>query len=103
MLVGLSAAPYFEDVPSTHPFFAQIQRMKDLGITNGCSADPPRYCPDDTVTRGQLAAFLIRGIEGGAPVETASNEETGFVVFGQRITPLMAAGGLLILAAVLRR
>lgn len=104
MLFGLAATPYFEDVPATHPFFAQIQRMKERGITNGCSADPPRFCPDDSVTRGQLAAFLIRATEGGGTaVESGSSDETGFVVFGQRITPLMAVGGLLILAAVLRR
>lgn len=109
MLYGLAATPYFDDVPETHPFFAQIQRMKERGITQGCSADPPRFCPDDNVTRAQLAAFLIRATEGStagtvAPVvETGSGGETGIVVFGQRITPLMAVGGLLILAAVLRR
>lgn len=107
MLYGLAATPYFDDVPETHPFFAQIQRMKERGITQGCSADPPRFCPDDNVTRAQLAAFLIRATEGSsagtAPVVETGNSETGIVVFGQRITPLMAVGGLLILAAVLRR
>ena len=110
MLVGLAATPYFEDVPESHPFFAQIQRMKERGITNGCSANPPRFCPDDTVTRGQLAAFLVRATEGApGPVEPLTGgldpgePETGFVVFGQRITPLMAVGGILVLAAVLRR
>lgn len=105
MLVGLGATPYFDDVPESHPFFAQIQRMKERGITNGCSANPPRFCPDETVTRGQLAAFLIRGIEGGTPetAATEGSEPTGIVVFGQRISPWAAVGGLLILAAVLRR
>jgi len=28
---------YFTDVPGDHIFFQFIQRMKDLGITSGCS------------------------------------------------------------------
>jgi len=35
------------------------------GITAGC--DPPvndRFCPDDVVTRGQMAAFLHRALTG---------------------------------------
>ena len=51
--------PFFTDVPATHPFFKYIQRMRQLGITAGCSATT--YCPDDPVTRGQMAVFLVRG------------------------------------------
>src|SRR5260370_25105618 len=51
--------PYFTDVPASHPYFKYIQKMRDLGITAGCSAT--RYCPDDPVTRGQMSVFLIRG------------------------------------------
>ena len=32
------------------------------GITGGCSSDPPRYCPDRYVTRGQMATFLARAL-----------------------------------------
>jgi len=53
-----STAPYFSDVPPSHPQFRYIQKMKDLGITNGCTLSA--YCPDDAVTRGQMAAFLMR-------------------------------------------
>src|SRR5262249_37844100 len=28
------------------------------GITSGCQATPPLYCPDQPVTRGQMAVFL---------------------------------------------
>jgi hypothetical protein len=51
--------PAFTDVPATHPFFNYIQKLKDLGITSGCTATT--FCPDDPVTRGQMAAFVIRG------------------------------------------
>jgi hypothetical protein len=54
-----SVTPFFTDVPVTHPYFKWIQAMRGLGITTGCTA--ATYCPDDPVTRGQMAVFLIRG------------------------------------------
>jgi hypothetical protein len=51
----------FTDVPPTHPFFPFIQQMKERGITSGCSATA--YCPDDPVTRGQMAVFMIRALQ----------------------------------------
>ncbi|MCC6393198.1 MAG: S-layer homology domain-containing protein [Bryobacterales bacterium] len=51
-------APYFEDAPTTHPFFSYIQKMRQLGITMGCTT--AAYCPDAPTTRGQMAAFLVR-------------------------------------------
>ena len=44
-----------------HTFEADIEWLADEGITKGCN--PPvndRFCPDDFVTRGQMAAFLVR-------------------------------------------
>lgn len=33
------------------------------GITRGCSADPePRFCPDDHLTRAQMASLLMRAL-----------------------------------------
>lgn len=57
-------SPYFTDVPTTHYFFSYIQKMRDLGITAGCS--PTDYCPDAAVTRGQMAVFVVR-MFGGVP------------------------------------
>ena len=51
--------PYFTDVPATHPYFPWIQKMEQLGITSGCA--PGSYCPNDPVTRGQMAVFIMRG------------------------------------------
>src|SRR5205807_3949009 len=53
------ATPYFTDVPSSHPYFPWIQKMRQIGITAGCG--PTTYCPDDPVTRGQMAVFIMRG------------------------------------------
>jgi len=30
------------------------------GITSGCGTGPLRYCPDDLVTRAQMAVFLVK-------------------------------------------
>jgi endonuclease G len=50
----------FNDVPPNHPFYAHIEEMATRGITLGCSSNPPLYCPSNTVTRAQMAAFLVR-------------------------------------------
>lgn len=50
----------FDDVPPENQFYNFIDRMAVLGITFGCSTNPPLYCPRDSVTRAQMAAFLVR-------------------------------------------
>ncbi len=51
--------PYFTDVTSATFGFKWIQKMKELGITSGCG-DDTAYCPGDTVSRDQMAIFIIR-------------------------------------------
>jgi hypothetical protein len=48
----------FLDVPPTNPFYNFIDRMAALNITLGCGGG--NYCPSSTVTRAQMAAFLVR-------------------------------------------
>ena len=53
--------PFTDDDDSI--FEADIEWMADQGITKGCN--PPvnnKFCPDDNVTRGQMAAFLVRAL-----------------------------------------
>ena len=55
----VSSAPAiatFTDVPTTHIFFRFIEAFSRAGITGGCGGG--NYCPDDPVTRGQMATFL---------------------------------------------
>jgi MYXO-CTERM domain-containing protein len=52
------AVPTFSDVPTTHTFFAAIEKAAALGITSGCGGG--KFCPGDSVTRGQMAAFITR-------------------------------------------
>jgi hypothetical protein len=56
--------PTFIDVAATDPFFAWIEALATAGITGGCSTSPPEYCPNDGVTRAQMAVFLDRGVHG---------------------------------------
>ena len=55
-----AAGSIFADVPADHPFATWIEALVTAGITTGCSTSPPQYCPDGTVTRGQMAVFLLR-------------------------------------------
>ncbi len=58
--VPAAASHGFSDVPDSHTFHHDIKWLSDTGITRGCATTGPEYCPDDYVTRGQLAALLRR-------------------------------------------
>lgn len=61
-------AAYFTDVPANHTYFKYVQKLREQGITVGCT--DTTYCPNDAVTRGQMAAFLMRarlGVTQGTP------------------------------------
>ncbi|MBL8234218.1 MAG: S-layer homology domain-containing protein, partial [Bryobacterales bacterium] len=50
----------FADVPPTHLHHATVQFMRDKFITSGCAT--VHYCPDRSLTRGEMAVFLVRAI-----------------------------------------
>ena len=52
----------FNDVPTSHPFFQFIEALSASGITAGCQVSPPLYCPDASLTRGQMAVFLSKAL-----------------------------------------
>jgi hypothetical protein len=56
------ATASFDDVPTSDPFFQYIEALAASGITGGCQASPPLYCPDNPLTRGQMAVFLAKGL-----------------------------------------
>jgi hypothetical protein len=68
------ASHQFTDVPDDNVFHQDIDAIADAGVTVGCN--PPEnteFCPDDEVTREQMAAFMNRlgALDGGAPVVDA--------------------------------
>ena len=48
-----------------------IDALAASGVTAGCSADPLLYCPNDPVTRGQMATFLVRAMNLWFPQDAA--------------------------------
>ena len=52
----------FNDVPPLHWAVSFIERLADNGITVGCGND--NFCPDQEVTRAQMAVFLERCMHG---------------------------------------
>jgi hypothetical protein len=50
----------FSDVSGSHT--ANINAIAEAGITLGCNPAGTLYCPREFVTRGQMAAFLHRGL-----------------------------------------
>ena len=56
----------FGDVPTDQWYFSWVERLYAAGITSGCSLSPLLYCPDQSVTRAQMAKFLEKGINGSA-------------------------------------
>jgi hypothetical protein len=52
------ATQRFLDVPPSNPFYSFIEQMALRGITLGCGGG--NYCPSLAVSRGQMAAFLVR-------------------------------------------
>ncbi len=52
----------FDDVPCPGPFTDWVEQLAAEGITGGCGTDI--YCPDQSVTRAQMAIFLLKTSEG---------------------------------------
>ncbi len=50
----------FTDVPTSHWAFQHVEALKSSGITTGCSAT--QFCPDQTLTRAQMAVFLAKAL-----------------------------------------
>jgi hypothetical protein len=54
-----ATATFPNDVPTSHPFFRYVEALYASGITAGCGTG---YCPDNPVTRGQMAVFLTKAL-----------------------------------------
>lgn len=50
----------FQDVPVWHPFYRFVNKVRELGITAGCTVNPDNFCPDTIITNAQLAVFAVR-------------------------------------------
>ena len=68
----------FEDVPVTYWAWNFVERLYQADITGGCVSFPRQYCPESTVTRAQMAVFLLRGIHGSSYTPPPVGIGTGF-------------------------
>lgn len=87
---GVVYSPTFLDVADDAPFAGEIRSMVAAGVTRGCDEIGSHFCPDGYVTRGQMAAFLVRvlGLEPGE----ARFSDTEDSVFTAEIAALAQAG-----------
>jgi WD40 repeat protein len=68
-------ADVFPDVPINYWAYDYIMAIYNAGITTGCAQDDPgtpenerRYCPENNVTREEMAAFIVRAVVGEPPL-----------------------------------
>jgi hypothetical protein len=77
----------FTDIAPDNPFCRHVHYIFSTGVTTGCVSTPPRqYCPNDNVTRGQMALFIARGRRGDAVPQTYGPIRSGAQLLLQRGT-----------------
>lgn len=87
----------FLDVQPVNSFYDDIGRLSARGITVGCGGG--NYCPNDLVTREQMAAFIIRALGEFNPPTPASQRFTDvppsnpFYNFIERMSSLQITAG----------
>jgi hypothetical protein len=100
LLVGAAGAAGAAELPPGGSFVdddlsvhqASIEAIAAAGITAGCN--PPaddRYCPTQAVTRGQMAAFLVRALDLPA-AGSAGFTDIADSVYAADIDAIAAAG-----------
>ena len=68
----------FTDVDADNVHLDNINKITSAGITQGCSTTPYKYCPDNSITKGQAAAMISRAIdyEGANASGSGSTKKT---------------------------
>jgi len=65
-VIQRDTAQIFSDVAPIDYYFDFADVLDKDGITAGCQASPPQYCPNDSITRGEMAVFLVTSVMGGS-------------------------------------
>lgn len=82
----------FGDIDDS-PFRTSIERLAAAEITRGCN--PPsnsRFCPEDAVSRAEMATFLVRALDLEPAEEPAGFRDTADSVHAADIDTLARAG-----------
>jgi hypothetical protein len=81
-----ACAGIFSDVACPSLFADWIEELYAQGVTGGCNASPLLYCPNQPVTRAQMAAFLLKSSLGSSYRPPSCT--------GQVFTDVPCAGGI---------
>ncbi|MCY4457119.1 MAG: S-layer homology domain-containing protein, partial [Acidimicrobiaceae bacterium] len=82
----------FNDVDAASTHAANIDALYAAGITVGCNSDPLRYCPNDLVTRAEMATFLVRALELAEAQPAGFNDVDAASTHAANIDAIYAAG-----------
>ena len=81
----------FKDVDEYADWLGHIERFADLNVVEGCGIDPPRFCPDQVMTRSHAARVLARAFKF-PPAEAAGFRDVEGVTNTGDIDAIAAAG-----------
>ena len=101
LILGLIAAPasavttfpggtFVDDDDSI--FESNIEAIAAAGVTKGCNAQRTSFCPQAPVTRGQMAAFLVRALKLTEQDPTIDFTDDNDSIFQNDIEKLATAG-----------
>jgi hypothetical protein len=54
----------FVDVAPWNAFYPFVNTVALNGVSSGCLADPPLFCPNNGLSRAEMAVFLLRSMNG---------------------------------------
>lgn len=80
---------FFDDEASVHE--ADIEMLRAAGVTHGCNSNGDAFCPDASVTRGEMAKLLV-GALGLQPSEQDHFVDDDFSVFEKSINAIAGLG-----------
>ena len=89
MEFDVTVTPRFTDVPTDHLFAGEVVGLNALGITGGCTSVD--FCPDRSVTRAEMAAFLVRALDLPAALGDPFSDDDGHALEAE-IASLAASG-----------
>jgi hypothetical protein len=75
----------FADVPTSFAFYPFIENLFHHGVTGGCTGG--NYCPGDSVTRAQMAVFLLKASQGSSYMPPPAAGIFGDVPAGDTFAP----------------
>jgi len=97
-MVPLPPVPSFGDVDPDDWSWPFIESLVAAGVTDGCSLQDMLFCPDDPLTRAELAAFMVKAL-GWDPATAPQNPyftdlTSGAVHWSFNFVQLAAQAGL---------